>query len=71
MDSYKVIHKGRILWNDVKEGELSVSYYWFELYRRIYAKEKGIEYDPNNTDLIRNADEKYPLPKALDFRMHG
>ena len=27
---------------DVKEGELSVSYLWFELYRRLYAKEQGV-----------------------------
>lgn len=55
---------------DVKEGELSVSHYWFELYRRLYAKECGAAYDPQNEALIRAADEKYPLPKALDFRMH-
>lgn len=55
---------------DVKEGELSVSYYWFELYRRIYARETGKKYDPCDKELIKAADEKYPLPKALDFRMH-
>ena len=55
---------------DVKEGELSVSYLWFELYRRLYAKETGVPYDPADEKLIRAADEKYPLPKALDFRMH-
>lgn len=55
---------------DVKEGELSVSYYWFELYRRIYARDAKLEYDPSNIELINTADLKYPLPKALDFRMH-
>lgn len=55
---------------DVKEGELSVSHYWFELYRRIYARDLGKKYDPSNLELIRSADEKYPLPKSLDFRMH-
>lgn len=55
---------------DVKEGELSVSYLWFELYRRLYAKEQGVPYDPEDEALLRAADEKYPLPKTLDFRMH-
>lgn len=48
---------------DIKEGELSISGIWFELYRRIYAKETGVD-DPEK------ADEKYPLPPRLDFRMH-
>lgn len=55
---------------DIKEGELSVSYIWFELYRRIYAKEQGMIYDATNETLKREADQKYPLPKPLDFRMH-
>ena len=56
--------------SDIKEGELSVSHLWFELYRRIYAYENGIEYDESNDELKKNADRKYPLPKSLDFRMH-
>jgi tetratricopeptide (TPR) repeat protein len=55
---------------DIKEGELSVSTVWFDLYRRLYAKETGVPYDPENTDLITAADQKYPLPRSLDFRMH-
>ncbi len=55
---------------DVKEGELSVSHFWFELYRRLYAKEKGIDYDPENPAFLAEADRAYPLPEALDFRMH-
>lgn len=51
--------------SDIKEGELSVSQLWFELYRRLYAKEKGVEYNPDNTLLIKEADEKYPLPKKI------
>lgn len=56
--------------SDIKEGELSVSYLWFELYRRLYAEENGMEYCSDNVQLIKEADEKYPLPKKLDFRMH-
>lgn len=49
--------------DDIKEGELSISGIWFELYRKLYKKENGVD-DPVK------ADEKYPLPKRLDFRMH-
>mgnify|MGYP002517689738 CR=1 FL=1 len=35
-----------------------------------YLEEKGIEYIQDNIQLIKEADEKYPLPKKLDFRMH-
>lgn len=56
--------------SDIKEGELSVSYLWFELYRRIYAKENNIEYNADDIKQKTEADAKYPLPKKLDFRMH-
>jgi len=56
--------------SDIKEGELSVSQLWFELYRRLYAEEKGIDYNPDDEQLKKEADKKYPLPKKLDFRMH-
>ncbi len=56
--------------DDIKEGELSVSHIWFQLYRRLYAEEESIAYDENDTALQKAADEKYPLPKKLDFRMH-
>ncbi len=49
--------------DDIKEGELSISGIWFELYRRLYKKETGV-------DDAKKADEKYPLPPGLDFRMH-
>lgn len=56
--------------NDIKEGELSVSQLWFDLYRHLYAEENGIEYSAENVQFIKDADKKYPLPKRLDFRMH-
>lgn len=56
--------------SDIKEGELSVSHLWFELYRNIYAEENGLVYDKENKALCAAADEKYPLPRKLDFRMH-
>lgn len=56
--------------SDIKEGELSVSHYWFRLYRGLYAKEMGVAYDPNDKALAAAADKKYPLPRKQDFRMH-
>ena len=47
---------------DIKEGELSVSHLWFELYEEIYALRTG----KRDAEAAREA---YPLPKKLDFRM--
>ncbi len=49
--------------SDIKEGELSISHLWFELYRGLYEKKFGVRDDDA-------ADKMYPLPKSLDFRMH-
>ena len=68
-EAAEIINKDFVL-SDIKEGELSVSYYWFRLYRGLYAKEKGLKYDEQDTALAQAADAKYPLPKKLDFRMH-
>ena len=51
---------------DVKEGEISISKIWFELYDQIVKLETGL----TDLDKIRKIrEEKYPLPQALDFRM--
>lgn len=68
-DATKIIDK-EFCMPDIKEGEVSVSKVWFDLYRRIYADEIGVKYDELTDDMIKNADEKYPLPYSLDFRMH-
>lgn len=68
-EATKILNSDFVL-DDIKEGELSVSHYWFELYRRLYAKETGTVYDEKDTAFIAAADTKYPLPKKLDFRMH-
>lgn len=68
-EAAKILNSDFVL-SDIKEGELSVSHCWFQLYRRIYAKENGIPYDEKDTALAAAADAKYPLPKKLDFRMH-
>ena len=64
------IINGDVVLSDIKEGELSVSHYWFRLYRGLYAKEIGKTYDPADKMLAAAADKKYPLPRKLDFRMH-
>jgi len=68
-DATKILNPDFVM-SDIKEGELSVSQLWFELYRRLYAKENGLPYDPSNQEQSKQADAKYPLPKKLDFRMH-
>ena len=68
-EAAKILNSDFVL-SDIKEGELSVSQCWFQLYRRIYAKENGIPYDEKAAALAAAADAKYPLPKKLDFRMH-
>lgn len=69
MEATEIINPNFMM-SDIKEGELSVSQLWFELYRRLYAEEKGIAYNPEDKQIIKEADEKYPLPKKLDYRMH-
>ena len=66
-EAIKIVNKDFYI-PDVREGEVSLSKIWFELYRRIYAKEIGVKYDENNTELAKAADERYPLPFELDFR---
>jgi len=35
-----------------------------------YAEENGIQYREDDAELAAAADQKYPLPRELDFRMH-
>ena len=53
---------------DIKEGELSVSHIWFDLYTLIIKRDTGLTDEEEIKKILL---EKYPLPKALDFRMHG
>ena len=55
---------------DIKEGELSVSRLWFELYGRIWARENKVRYDAGDENIRKAVDAEYPLPYELDFRMH-
>lgn len=53
--------------DDIMEGEYALSEIWTELHVRILAKEENVS--PEQITKTR-ALEKYPLPYALDFRMH-
>ena len=56
----------KLVVNDIMEGEYSLSEIWYELYARVLAEEKGVEWESLDRDEVLN---RYPLPYALDFRM--
>lgn len=51
---------------DIKEGELSVSALWVQMYIQHLMKTKGL----CESDAEKEVQKRYPLPYALDFRMH-
>lgn len=54
--------------DDIREGEISLSHIWDELYTEILK----LEYpDLEKSAISALQKEKYPLPAHLDFRMHG
>ncbi len=53
--------------DDMKEGEYALSAIWTELYAKILAKERGVDYQTLSDKEVLEA---YPLPYELDFRMH-
>lgn len=53
--------------DDIKEGEYSLSAIWTELYTRILAEERGVAPSSLTPEEVLSV---YPLPRALDFRMH-
>ena len=65
-DAAKIITRDFVL-SDVKEGELSLSYLWKEIYTAIVMSDAGL----TREQAEKTAMERYPLPYELDFRMHG
>ena len=61
-----IVNKDFVMY-DIQEGEVSISHIWKRLYKEKVRKETGIN---DETELDRITDEKYPLPRSLDFRMH-
>lgn len=53
--------------DDIREGEVSLSHIWMELYTEI-VKLENPELTSEQARLI--CEQKYPLPTELDFRMH-
>ena len=51
---------------DIKEGELSVSALWVQMYVQHLMKTEGL----CESDARNEVQKRYPLPYALDFRMH-
>ena len=51
---------------DIKEGELSVSALWFDMYKKKLMKEESL----SEKDALDAVKQRYPLPYELDFRMH-
>jgi hypothetical protein len=64
-DATDIINPSFVL-PDVREGEVSLSDLWFDLYLRIVKKELP---DLSDDEAISLREERYPLPKQLDFRM--
>lgn len=55
-----------IVLNDVKEGEKVLSNLWLAIYAAIVKKQfKGLSYE----EALKTAEEKYPVPYSIDFRM--
>ena len=53
--------------DDIKEGEYSLSAIWTDIYRRVIAKEKSVDFNAVSDAEVM---EKYHLPFGLDYRMH-
>lgn len=51
---------------DIKEGELSISALWFEMYKKKLMKMEGM----TENEALSVVKDRYPLPYELDFRMH-
>ena len=51
---------------DVKEGELSISALWTQMYTQYLMKTEKL----GASEAKEEAEKRYPLPYALDFRMH-
>lgn len=52
--------------SDIREGEVSTSAVWLEIYRRVISRDENrAECDITDSEIL----EKYPLPHEIDFRM--
>ncbi len=65
LDEASEMLKAGFVLNDVKEGELSVSKLWQDIHREIVERDLSLSGDA----AVKKAEELYPLPYELDFRM--
>lgn len=67
IDEAKEFINENIVVDDIMEGEYSLSGIWTKLYAKVLAKEENTRIENITKTKVL---EKYPLPYALDFRMH-
>lgn len=53
----------------IREGETSLSDYWFEYNARLLAKKRNISYEDNEIALLEESEKDFPPPYRIDFRM--
>ena len=53
--------------DDIREGEISLSHLWFDLYRALLRKQHPSE---SEEEIAARQQKEFPLPAYLDFRMH-
>ena len=60
------IFEEKLVIDDLREGERSLSHLWFEYHEKRLSHEEGIEVDEALKERVR---EEFPVPQHLDFRM--
>ncbi len=62
----EALFKARLVIDDLREGERSLSHLWFEYHETRVARAEGVEIDEALKARVR---AEYPVPAVLDFRM--
>lgn len=67
LEKAKALINDKLVVEDFKEGEYSVSAIWINLYRQELAKSRNCSPEDISDDEVLS---QYPLPYSIDFRMH-
>ena len=67
LDEARELLTERLVVPDIREGEIAISDIWAELYARVIERDRAL---PDGSVSFDDALREYPLPYALDFRMH-
>ena len=62
----EALFKAKLVIDDLREGERSLSHLWFEYHQTRLSREEGIDIDDALEERVR---KEYPVPAVLDFRM--